>query len=210
MDYLCGIQVAGFGSQGSQFACLRIPRRRYAVFVHREHIAGIRRTWDAIWNGWLPRSGHEVADAPLLERYDDHLHPQSGRGGFSLLVPLSLMRSHESRTFGVYLRVANLDRSRAFYERVLGKQPYVSNAQLVGFDVAGALLALYANSAEQVRARPQRRAVHPCAKRGCRVRAAQEAGRAAARRSVIVEGPLKLFRFADPDGNVLELFSLNA
>lgn len=89
MDYLCGIQVAGFGSQGSQFACLRIARRRYAVFVHRQHIAGIRRTWDAIWNGWLPRSGHEVADAPLLERYDDHLHPQSGRGGFSLLVPLS-------------------------------------------------------------------------------------------------------------------------
>jgi len=27
---------------------------------------------------------------------------------------------------------------------------------------------------------------------------------------VIVEGPIKLFRFADPDGNVLELFSLNA
>lgn len=89
MDYLCGMQVTGFGSQGSQFTCLRIPRRRYAVFVHRQHIAGIRRTWDAIWNGWLPRSGHEVADAPLLERYDDHLHPRSGRGGFSLLVPLS-------------------------------------------------------------------------------------------------------------------------
>jgi len=89
MDYLCGIEVAGFGSQASQFACLRIPRRRYAVFVHREHIAGIRRTWDAIWNGWLPRCGHEVADAPLLERYDDHLHPRSDRGGFSLLIPLS-------------------------------------------------------------------------------------------------------------------------
>jgi AraC family transcriptional regulator len=89
MDYLCGIEVTGFGSQASQFACLRIPRRRYAVFVHREHIAGIRRTWDAIWNGWLPRSGHEVADAPLLERYDDHFHPRSGRGGFSLLIPLS-------------------------------------------------------------------------------------------------------------------------
>lgn len=89
MDYLCGVPVAAFGSQGRQFTCLRIPRRRYAVFVHREHIAGIRQTWNAIWNGWLPRSGHEVADAPLLERYDDPLHPQSGRGGFSLLVPLS-------------------------------------------------------------------------------------------------------------------------
>ena len=27
---------------------------------------------------------------------------------------------------------------------------------------------------------------------------------------VVVEGPLKLFRFADPDGNALELFSLHA
>lgn len=88
MDYLCGVPVAAFGSQGAQFSCLRVPRRRYAAFVHRHHIAGIRRTWDAIWNGWLPGSGHEVADAPLLERYDDPLHASSGRGGFSLLVPL--------------------------------------------------------------------------------------------------------------------------
>ena len=67
--------------------------------------------------------------------------------------------------FGVYLRVSNLDRSRAFYERVLDKRPYVSNAMLVGFDVAGALLALYASSGGAERARPQRRAVHPRAKR---------------------------------------------
>ena len=59
MDYMCGVQVAAFGSQPSQFTCLRIPRQKYAVFVHREHIAGIRRTWDAIWNGWLPQSGHD-------------------------------------------------------------------------------------------------------------------------------------------------------
>jgi AraC family transcriptional regulator len=89
MDYMCGVQVAAFGAQPSQFACLRVPRQKYAVFVHREHIAGIRRTWDAIWNGWLPQSGHTVTDAPLLERYDDAIHPQSGRGGFSLLIPLS-------------------------------------------------------------------------------------------------------------------------
>jgi AraC family transcriptional regulator len=89
MDYLCGVQVAAFGAQPSQLACLRVPRQKYAVFVHREHIAGIRRTWDSIWNGWLPRSGHTVTDAPLLERYDDALQPQSGRGGFSLLIPLS-------------------------------------------------------------------------------------------------------------------------
>ncbi|HXS92609.1 MAG TPA: VOC family protein [Steroidobacteraceae bacterium] len=112
--------------------------------------------------------------------------------------------------FGVYLRVASLEHSRAFYEPVLGRQPYVSNAQIVGFDVAGALFALYANPAEE-------------AARGCNVVPyirVQSADAEFARLKaldvellddrVIVEGPLKLFRFADPDGNVLELFSLNA
>ena len=110
--------------------------------------------------------------------------------------------------FGVYLRVGSLDRSRAFYERVLGKQPYVSNDRLVGFDVAGALLALYANPAEEIaRGRnvvPYIRVQSADAEftrlKSLDVRLLDD--------SVVVEGPLKLFRFADPDGNVLELFSL--
>lgn len=110
--------------------------------------------------------------------------------------------------FGVYLRVGSLDRSRAFYERVLGKQPYVSNDRLVGFDVAGALLALYANPAEEI---ARGRNVVPYIR-------VQSADAEFARLKsldvqllddrVVAEGPLKLFRFADPDGNVLELFSL--
>ena len=110
--------------------------------------------------------------------------------------------------FGVYLRVGSLDRSRAFYERVLGKQPYVSNDRLVGFDVAGALLALYANPAEEI---ARGRNVVPYIR-------VQSADAEFARlksldvqlldERVVAEGPLKLFRFADPDGNVLELFSL--
>jgi catechol 2,3-dioxygenase-like lactoylglutathione lyase family enzyme len=112
--------------------------------------------------------------------------------------------------FGVYLRVANLERSRAFYERVFDKHPYVSNAQLVGFDVAGALLALYASSAEQVARgrnvvpyiRVQSADAEFARLRGLEVRLLDEL--------VVTEGPLKLFRFADPDENVLELFSLNA
>jgi catechol 2,3-dioxygenase-like lactoylglutathione lyase family enzyme len=112
--------------------------------------------------------------------------------------------------FGVYLQVSNLDRSRVFYERLLDKHPYVSNAQLVGFDVAGALLALYANSAEQG---ARGRNVVPYIR-------VQNVDSEFARLKtldvqllddrVVVEGPVRLFRFADPDGNVLELFSLSA
>lgn len=110
--------------------------------------------------------------------------------------------------FGVYLRVSELGRSRTFYERVLDRHPYVSNEQLVGFDVAGALLALYANSAEQG---ARGRNVVPY----IRVQSTEaEFARLKALDvkmlddRIVVEGPLKLFRFADPDGNVLELFSL--
>jgi AraC family transcriptional regulator len=89
MDYLCGAPVDAFAGQPPHLMCLRVPQQRYAVFVHREHMAAIRTTWDAIWNRWLPHSGHTAADAPLLERYEDPLHPRSGRGDVKLLVPLS-------------------------------------------------------------------------------------------------------------------------
>lgn len=112
--------------------------------------------------------------------------------------------------FGVYLRVANLDRSRAFYERVFGQRPYVTNAMFVGFDVAGGLLGLYASSAEPG---ARGRNVVPY----IRVQSADDEYQRLKTLdvqllddNVVVEGPLKLFRFADLDGNELELFSLHA
>jgi AraC family transcriptional regulator len=56
--------------------------------MHREHISTIRRTWNTIWNRWLPESGHEVADAPVFERYDEQFNPVTGMGGVGLWIPL--------------------------------------------------------------------------------------------------------------------------
>jgi AraC family transcriptional regulator len=89
MDYLCGVEVAEFAGMPAEFTCLRLPEKKYAVFVHREHISSIRSTWSAIWNSWLPQSGHEVADAPFFERYGESFDPQSGNGGLELWVPLA-------------------------------------------------------------------------------------------------------------------------
>jgi AraC family transcriptional regulator len=58
------------------------------VFFHRQHIAAIRSTWNAIWNGWMPQSGHTPADAPLFERYDERFDPRTGQGGVELWIPL--------------------------------------------------------------------------------------------------------------------------
>ena len=87
-DYLCALDVADFSRVPDDWTRLRIAARRYAVFRHRGHISTIRATWHAIWNGWLPRSGLQAADAPDFERYDRHFDPASGVGGVEIWLPL--------------------------------------------------------------------------------------------------------------------------
>ena len=87
-DYLCGVEVTDFSALPEDFARMRIGEQRYAVFPHRDHISTIRRTWNTIWNKWLPESGHEIADAPVFERYDESFNSITGMGGLELWVPL--------------------------------------------------------------------------------------------------------------------------
>ena len=143
-----------------------------------------------------------------------------------LLVALSMVSSSPPMTaprndpsevaierFGLYVVAENLDRSVAFYERLFGKQPQVRTPGMVGFDVAGGLYAVVS-----------KRAYAPDSTRGdnaapyikvkdihglfTRVKAfAPESLRSEA---VIEEGPFKLFKIVDPDGNLVEFFSLTA
>ena len=87
-DYICGVEVSSFSDLPKEFARVRLPERRYAVFTHRDHISTIRRTVNTIWNKWLPDSGHKVADAPDFERYSDSFDPQSGTGGVEIWIPI--------------------------------------------------------------------------------------------------------------------------
>ena len=87
-DYLCGVEVADFSRVPEDWATLRLPAAKYAVFTHPEHISTIRRTWATIWDSWLPSSGHEVADAPHFELYDESFNSQTGMGGVEIWIPL--------------------------------------------------------------------------------------------------------------------------
>lgn len=87
-DYIAGVEVSDFSDLPREFSRVRIPQQKYAVFTHREHVATIRRTIDAIWNHWLPASGFKMADAPTFERYDEKFDPVTGNGGFEIWVPV--------------------------------------------------------------------------------------------------------------------------
>ena len=89
VDYICGVEVADFTQLPDDLARLRIAPATYAVFLHRDHVASIRSTFTAIWESWLPRSGHEVADAPFFERYDERFNPDTGLGGIEIWMPIT-------------------------------------------------------------------------------------------------------------------------
>ena len=87
-DYVAGVEVADFSDLPREFAPLRIPEQKYAVFTHAEHISTIRRTVNTIWNHWLTASGMKAADAPSFERYDENFNSATGNGGLEIWVPV--------------------------------------------------------------------------------------------------------------------------
>lgn len=87
-DYITGVEVSSFDDVPTEFARVRIPARRYAVFSHRHHISRMRATVYTIWNQWLPTSGYGHADAPDFERYDDRFDPSTGTGIVEIWLPI--------------------------------------------------------------------------------------------------------------------------
>ena len=87
-DYVAGVEVADFSDLPREFAHVRIPEQKYAIFTHTEHISTIRRTVNTIWNHWLPVSGFKAADAPNFERYDEKFDPLTGNGGLEIWIPV--------------------------------------------------------------------------------------------------------------------------
>jgi AraC family transcriptional regulator len=87
-DYIAGVEVSDVSELPGEFSRVQLPEQRYAVFTHRDHVSTIRRTFDAIWNEWLPASGVKAADAPIFERYGENFDPLTGNDGIEIWVPV--------------------------------------------------------------------------------------------------------------------------
>lgn len=88
IEYICGMEVSSLTGLSETWHYVRIPERRYAVFSHRDHISGIRRTWQSIYHLWLPKSGYTVARAPEFEKYGPAFNPVTGLGGVEIWIPI--------------------------------------------------------------------------------------------------------------------------
>jgi predicted enzyme related to lactoylglutathione lyase len=129
---------------------------------------------------------------------------------------LAALRVHAEddgiQRFGLYVVVSDLDRAATFYEKVFQKKPYVRNDRFIGFEVAGGLYGIFAESSyaqKLVRgnsAVPYIR-VKDIEQEFERIKAL---GARMVHDKIVQEGPLQLFMFADPDGNRVEFFAVAA
>lgn len=92
IEYLTGVEVAGFSGVPAEFSVINIPGQQYAVFVHSGHVSQLRETLDAI-SKWLPQSDLRPAakssETPdFLERYTEEFNAQTGVGGIEVWVPI--------------------------------------------------------------------------------------------------------------------------
>jgi AraC family transcriptional regulator len=87
-EYMCAAEVDDLSALPAGTGRMRVPAQRYAVFVHRGHVSGLRSTWERIWNDWLPSSGLRPADTPDFELYDDRFDPASGTGTIEIWFPV--------------------------------------------------------------------------------------------------------------------------
>ncbi len=91
-QYLCAVEVSDFGGAPPEWARIEVPRRRYAIFSHRGHVAALGDTINAVYETWLPGSGRAAAlggGAPdFLERYGEAFDPASGTGDLEVWFPI--------------------------------------------------------------------------------------------------------------------------
>jgi AraC family transcriptional regulator len=87
-DYIACVEVRPSVAIGGELTRLSLAAETYAVFTHRGRITEMRATFDAIWNGWFPKSGRKMAEAPLFERYGPEFDAHTGNGGFEIWIPL--------------------------------------------------------------------------------------------------------------------------
>lgn len=87
-EYLAGFEVESFTGLSEEVGKMRIPEQYYVIFLHRDHISTIQKTWALIFNDWVPRSNIKPAETPCLELYDEYFNPKTGLGIVEIFFPV--------------------------------------------------------------------------------------------------------------------------
>ena len=86
--YLACVEVTSATEVPEGMNARELASGLYAVFTHKGPINTIDRTLDYVYGSWLPRSGHQLRDAPEIEIYGDKFDPLSPESEMEYALPI--------------------------------------------------------------------------------------------------------------------------
>lgn len=117
----------------------------------------------------------------------------------------------DEMNLGIYVVVSDLEASKAFYEELFGNPAYFENEGFAGFSISGNLFGIFQeasfthnlvrgnNSVPYIQVQDIQR----------EFQRVLDISPKMIHDGVVNEGAISLFMFEDPDGNVIEFFSLS-
>jgi AraC family transcriptional regulator len=87
-EYIAGVEISKLDDLPDQYRWIEVQPQYYAVFEHTGSLDTLPQTFQYIWHTWLPKSGHQTADAPEFERYSEDFNPKLRTGKLEIWLPI--------------------------------------------------------------------------------------------------------------------------
>jgi predicted transcriptional regulator YdeE/DNA-binding transcriptional MerR regulator len=88
-EYVAGFPVSQVEDIPAGFVVRQVPEYTYAVFAHRGDLAGLGKTYEYIYEVWLPQSGFQLAAKIDFEYYDQDFKDFAPDSVFYIYVPVN-------------------------------------------------------------------------------------------------------------------------
>lgn len=87
-EYVAGLPVTDVKDVPKDFVVRHVPENTYAVFAHKGDLASLPRTYEYIYETWLPQSSYKLAAKVDFEYYNEDFNDFEPDSVFYIYVPI--------------------------------------------------------------------------------------------------------------------------
>jgi len=87
-EYVAGFPVTKVEDVPEGFVVRDVPEYTYAVFAHKGDLSSLGKTYEYIYECWLPQSGYQLADRIDFEYYNEEFKNFAPDSVFYIYVPI--------------------------------------------------------------------------------------------------------------------------
>lgn len=87
-EYIAGLPVSEVENLPEGFVVRQVPEHTYAVFPHKGDLQSLGKTYEYIYETWLPQSGYDLAEKLDFEYYNEDFKDFAPDSVFYIYIPI--------------------------------------------------------------------------------------------------------------------------